>query len=242
MAMQATVKSILSSDTIVLRGKVLAGQIPKERVLHLEGLSAPRLGNRDRADEVRLPFPPPPAPLSYVAQRTHARDQDPPAASSTPRELTQPCVCDFLQPYAFEAREYLRALLVGKTVSFQITYTVTTVSPPLEFGTVTYTTPSGETIDVALSVVKNGWAKLREERNKVNAAAEAVEEEEGSRKNVLKDAEEEAKVMARGVWSTGGAKEKLVNYSMPEDPSAFLAEWKNKAVDGECCPSPSRVR
>lgn len=39
---------------LVLRGKTLVpGQLPLERILHLEGLSnAPRLGNRDRQDEV----------------------------------------------------------------------------------------------------------------------------------------------------------------------------------------------
>lgn len=77
-AMTATVKSVLSSDTVsvigtlkqcmsrsrdvhcarfhavqvVLRGRVVGNAIPKERVLHLEGLSAPRIGNRDRPDEV----------------------------------------------------------------------------------------------------------------------------------------------------------------------------------------------
>lgn len=53
-----TVKSILSSDTIVLRGKPSAtGAIPKERVLHLSGLdAAPRLGNRDRSDDVSTDF------------------------------------------------------------------------------------------------------------------------------------------------------------------------------------------
>lgn len=37
----------------------MPGQLPKERVIHLEGLSAPRIGNRDRPDEVRELIGPP---------------------------------------------------------------------------------------------------------------------------------------------------------------------------------------
>lgn len=55
MAQIATVKSVLSSDTLVLRGKVSStGILPKEKVLHLLGLESPRVGNRERADEVSL--------------------------------------------------------------------------------------------------------------------------------------------------------------------------------------------
>lgn len=119
---------------------MLGSSIPKERILHLEALAAPRVGNRDRSDE----------------------------------------------DWAFEGREYVRAQLVGKTVNFTISHTVNTTNPPLEFGIVTYTKPDGETIDVALETVKAGWARVRENKG--------ADDEEGSRRQILRDAEEEAKV------------------------------------------------
>jgi staphylococcal nuclease domain-containing protein 1 len=137
------------------------------------------------------------------------------------------------QPFAFESREYLRGLLVGKTVQFSITHTVSTVTPPREFGLVTFTTPTGEVIDVGLATVKAGWAKVRDNAGKGGAPAE---QEEGSRRQQLLDAEEEAKVMARGVWSTSGPVDRTVEYSMPGDPAAFLAQYKGLPLDGELFP------
>ncbi|KAM0791327.1 hypothetical protein ACM66B_005797 [Microbotryomycetes sp. NB124-2] len=191
--MSATVKSVLSSDTVVLRGKVVGTALPKERILHLEGLTAPRTGNRDRPDE----------------------------------------------PWAFEAREYLRSLVVGKNVEFSVAYTVNTTTPPLEFGNITLTTPSGEKVDVALAIVKNGWAKVREGKSSGEEEGEAV-----SRKDQLKAAEEEAKNAQRGLWSAAPAPEREVNYNMPEDPAAFLAEHKGRPVDAviEACLNGSTVR
>lgn len=126
------------------------------------------------------------------------------------------------------------ALLVGKTVQFQITRTVTTTTPPLEFGTVTYTLPSGETIDVALATLKQGWAKLRESKgSNSNGAAGEGDEEADARKREMVEAEEEAKIMDRGVWQSKGPVERRTEYSMPDDPAAFLAQYKGKPLDGE---------
>ncbi|SCV72043.1 BQ2448_4737 [Microbotryum intermedium] len=193
-SMSATVKSVLSADTLVLRGKVLSpNSLPRERVVHLDdGLTAPRVGNRDREDE----------------------------------------------PWAFDAREYLRALLVGKTVNFQITRTIATTTAPLEFARVFFTQPDGEQIDVGLAVVKAGWAKLRD------LPKGAADSEEDPRRAEFVQAEEEAKVMARGMWATSGPPEQHVNFSMPEDPSAFLAEYKGRPLDAiiEAVPNGSTVR
>lgn len=133
------------------------------------------------------------------------------------------------QPFAFEAREYIRALIVGKPVKFNVTSSVSSATPPLEFGNVVYTTPAGEEIDVGLAVVKAGWAKLREARN--NSAASAGAEEAGTRRQVLSEAQEEARVMARGLWTTKDATERHVNFMMPDDPAAFLARHKGKPID-----------
>ncbi|KAF7315577.1 Transcriptional factor [Mycena indigotica] len=50
MALKAIVKSVLSGDTLVLRGRAGPGQTPKERILHLD-IVAPRLGTSTREDE-----------------------------------------------------------------------------------------------------------------------------------------------------------------------------------------------
>ncbi|KAK4705914.1 staphylococcal nuclease domain-containing protein 1, partial [Phenoliferia sp. Uapishka_3] len=175
-SLSAFVKSTLSADTLVLRGKTLVpGQLPKERVIHLEGLSAPRIGNRDRADE----------------------------------------------DFAFESREYLRVLLVGKEVKFSISHTVSTTTPPLEFGVVFAQTPNG-VIDVGLEVIRAGWAKLRD--------AGKGDEEESGRRALMKEAEAEAQAAGKGVWGT--SVQRNVEQGMPEDPTAFLQEYKGKPLDG----------
>ncbi|TFK20773.1 transcription factor [Coprinopsis marcescibilis] len=52
MTMKAVVKSVISGDSLVLRGRPPApGQPPKERVLHLSDLQAPRTGTSTREDE-----------------------------------------------------------------------------------------------------------------------------------------------------------------------------------------------
>ncbi|EIN12033.1 transcription factor [Punctularia strigosozonata HHB-11173 SS5] len=52
MAMKAIVKSVISGDTLVLRGSPGPnGQPPKERILHLTDIIAPRMGTSSREDE-----------------------------------------------------------------------------------------------------------------------------------------------------------------------------------------------
>ncbi|QRV79522.1 staphylococcal nuclease domain-containing protein 1 [Ceratobasidium sp. AG-Ba] len=52
MSMKATVKSVLSGDTLVLRGPPgPQGQPPKERILHLAEIVSPRMGTASKEDE-----------------------------------------------------------------------------------------------------------------------------------------------------------------------------------------------
>ncbi|KAG2180234.1 hypothetical protein INT43_004023 [Umbelopsis isabellina] len=48
---KAVVKSVLSGDTVILRGKPKANGPPAERLLALNNVQAPRLGNKDKEDE-----------------------------------------------------------------------------------------------------------------------------------------------------------------------------------------------
>ncbi|GAA5996660.1 uncharacterized protein JCM10292_003121 [Rhodotorula paludigena] len=186
-SLAALVKSVLSGDTLVLRGKVVqADALPREKVLHLADLTAPRIGSRDRDDE----------------------------------------------PWAFESRDFLRSLVVGKEVSFSVSYTLPTTTPPLEFGIVYAANPDGTELDVAAELVRAGWAKVRDSARRDQANGD---DEEGaataSRRAFLRDLEEEARIVGRGLWSSDRPPQRRIDYLMPEDPVAFLAEHKGKPID-----------
>ncbi|KAF5393303.1 hypothetical protein D9757_000664 [Collybiopsis confluens] len=174
MSMKAIVKSttrVISGDSLVLRGRPgPQGQPPKERVLHLADVSAPRLGSSTRDDE----------------------------------------------PWAFESREFLRALAVGKEVSFISTHSLPTNDDvPRDLG-------SAEIggLDLTTEILKNGWAKTKESKREPT--------EEDFRK---RDLENEAKSAGLGMWNPHGPKARAVNYTMPIDSQAFLSEYKGKSLD-----------
>ncbi|KAA1111977.1 Tudor domain containing [Puccinia graminis f. sp. tritici] len=80
-------------------------------------------------------------------------------------------------------------------------------------------------------MVKNGWAKLRENTKPGNADDENDgDSPEQDRRNQLKEAEETAQREGRGVWAEDTPNLKI-NYSMPKDPAAFLSEYKGKTLD-----------
>ena len=63
------------------------------------------------------------------------------------------------QPFAWEAREFLRKKLVGKEVTFQVEYTIPNTGR--EFGTVFV---GGE--NVTLALLRAGLVRVRESRGK----------------------------------------------------------------------------
>ncbi|KIK67322.1 hypothetical protein GYMLUDRAFT_37413 [Collybiopsis luxurians FD-317 M1] len=171
MSMKAIVKSVISGDSLVLRGRPgPQGQPPKERVLHLADVSAPRMGSSNREDE----------------------------------------------PWAFESREFLRVLAVGKEVSFLSTHSL----PPNE--DVPRDLGSAEIggLDLASEILKNGWGKTKELKRDPT--------DEDLRK---RDLESEAKSAGLGIWNPHGPKARMVHYSMPIDSQAFLSEYKGKSLD-----------
>ncbi|KAF9451944.1 hypothetical protein P691DRAFT_756827 [Macrolepiota fuliginosa MF-IS2] len=165
------VKSVISGDSLILRGRPgPQGQPPKERVLHLADLNAPRLGTQTREDE----------------------------------------------PWAYESREFLRTLAVGKEVSFASIHSLPSNDDvPRDIGTAEI-----NGLDLASEILKNGWAKLKESKREPTP-------EDLKRK----DLENEAKAAGKGVWNAHGPQARQVYYTMPEDSQAFLAEWKGKSID-----------
>lgn len=95
------------------------------------------------------------------------------------------------QPWAFDSREFLRQLAVGKEISFTSVHSLPTNDDMLrDLG-------NGEIagVDLSTEVLKNGWAKLKELKRELS--------EEDSRK---KELENEARAAGKGVWNSHGPK------------------------------------
>jgi staphylococcal nuclease domain-containing protein 1 len=92
-------------------------------------------------------------------------------------------------------------------------------------------------IDVAAELVKAGWAKVRESNNnnKPHSPREGGElSQEENRKAFLKDLEQEAKLLGKGLWNLeqeAHQQERRVDYTMPSDPQEFLNLYKGKPLD-----------
>ncbi|TEB38403.1 transcription factor [Coprinellus micaceus] len=172
MAMKAVVKSAISGDSLVLRGRPgPQGQPPKERVLHLADLQAPRPGTSLRDDE----------------------------------------------PWAFESREFLRTLTVGKEIAFATIHSLPSNDDvPRDLGSAEL---AGA--DLSSELLRNGWAKLKEIKREPT--------EEDLKKREL---EAEAKAAGRGIWNPHGQTARAVHHTMPLDSQAFVSEWKGKPIDG----------
>ncbi|KAK2463207.1 hypothetical protein APHAL10511_004862 [Amanita phalloides] len=172
MALKAIVKSVISGDSLVLRTRAAApGQPPKERVLYLADVTAPRLGSSTRDDE----------------------------------------------PWAFESREYLRALAVGKEITFALAHAL----PPNDDIPRDIGPAEIAGIDLSSDLLRNGWVKLKDLKR------DPTEDDLKKR-----EAEAEAKTAGKGLWNPHGPKARVVHHNMPTDSQAFLAEWKGKDLDG----------
>lgn len=91
------------------------------------------------------------------------------------------------EPFAWESREYLRQLCIGKDVTFRVEYTVPSIGR--EFGSVFL----GDK-NVAKLIVEQGWAKVREQGQQKGEASPYLAE--------LLLLEEQAKQGGRGRWTT----------------------------------------
>jgi len=139
------------------------------------------------------------------------------------------------QDWAFEAREFLRSLAVGKEITFTSSHALASNDDvPRDLG-------NGEIggLDIATELLRNGWAKLKELKREPT--------EDDLRR---KDIEAEAKAAGRGVWNPHGPKVRLpaarvhsllipgahqsheVIHNMPLDSHAYITEWRGKTLDG----------
>ncbi|MQL77969.1 hypothetical protein Taro_010395 [Colocasia esculenta] len=117
--------------------------------------------------------------------------------------------------FAWDSREFLRKLCIGKEVTFRVDYTVPSIGR--EFGSVFL----GDK-NAALLVVAAGWAKVREQGKQKGEASPFLEE--------LKRLEEQAKEQSLGIWSqanTGGPVPELKEASKRKLPPSAIGDASN---------------
>ena len=122
------------------------------------------------------------------------------------------------QPFAFQSREFLRELLVGKIVQFETLYAIPTTKR--EYGRVRI--PNGP--ELPDQAVSEGWVKIREDAGRKEESEEATTYLEK-----LKSLEAQARTSSKGVWAgKGGDIESTHEVS---DPNALVSEYKDKKID-----------
>jgi staphylococcal nuclease domain-containing protein 1 len=123
------------------------------------------------------------------------------------------------EPFAFESRDYLRRLLVGKVVRFQVLYKIPT-GANREYGLIV--TPNKEILPQ--QAVAAGWVKLRDDAGRKEDSDEAANLLER-----LQVDEARARADSKGLWAeTGG---RINSSSELSDPQQFVEQNKGKDID-----------
>ncbi|GAB7347341.1 hypothetical protein MBLNU459_g4281t1 [Dothideomycetes sp. NU459] len=123
------------------------------------------------------------------------------------------------ESFAFESRDFLRKLCVGKVIQFSVMYNIPTPSPR-DYGTVALQNGQ-QLIDL---VVREGWAKLRDDAGKKEDSPQGTELLER-----LQALESHAKADEKGLWARDH--QRIENEHELADPKAFAESWKSKPVD-----------
>ncbi|KAH8423541.1 putative transcription factor (Snd1/p100) [Aspergillus melleus] len=126
------------------------------------------------------------------------------------------------EPYGFQSREFLRELLVGKVIQFQVLYTIPT-GAKRDYGTIKL--PSFE-VSLPDICVQEGWVRVREEAGK--RADES--EETATLLERLRALEDHAKSEDKGVWAGAGNGVIETSYELP-DGKSLVEEWKDKHLE-----------
>lgn len=122
------------------------------------------------------------------------------------------------EPFAFQSREYLRNIAVGKPVQCTVLYTIPTSGR--EFGSAKLK----DGTELPDELVKAGWLKVREDAGRKDDSEDVVD-----RLEKLRSLEASAKADNKGLWvGVGGIIEVQNDLGGPD----FMKEWKGKTVDG----------
>ncbi|KNC97787.1 uncharacterized protein SPPG_06784 [Spizellomyces punctatus DAOM BR117] len=124
------------------------------------------------------------------------------------------------ESFAFESREYLRSLLVGKEVAYKVEYTTTTNQR--DFGVVLVQHPIDGETNINRIIAREGWAKVKSPEGKRTA----TEEQE-----LLASLEAEAQAAKKGIWQDQNTSKGIVRYDVRDDARAFLDKYKGKPID-----------
>ncbi|KAI0440302.1 putative transcription factor [Xylaria telfairii] len=120
------------------------------------------------------------------------------------------------EPFAFQSRDYLRGLTVGKPIQCIVLYTV----------------PSGREYGYAQlqdgtqlpdELVKAGWLKVREDAGRKEESEEVL-----GRLETLRNLESQAKSEDKGLWAAANGVIEVQN----DIGSVDFNQWKGKSVDG----------
>ncbi|KAI1363341.1 putative transcription factor [Xylaria arbuscula] len=121
------------------------------------------------------------------------------------------------EPFAFQSRDYLRTLTVGKPIQCTILYAVP--SSGREYG---YAQLKDGT-QLPDELVKAGWLKVREDAGRKEESEETLE-----RLDSLRNLESQAKSDSKGIWAGSGGVIDVQN----DIGSLDFSQWKGKTVDG----------
>ncbi|RYP66805.1 hypothetical protein DL771_007603 [Monosporascus sp. 5C6A] len=120
------------------------------------------------------------------------------------------------EPFAFQSREFLRRLVVGKAVRCTVLYTV----------------PSGREYGVAElrdgpqlpdECLKAGWLKVREDAGRKEESEDVLQ-----RLETLRSLETQARSEGKGLWEGVGG---IIEVQNNLDGQEFIDEWKGKSID-----------
>ncbi|KAL1970954.1 hypothetical protein VTN77DRAFT_2788 [Rasamsonia byssochlamydoides] len=126
------------------------------------------------------------------------------------------------EPHAFASREFLRELLVGKVIQFQVLYTIPT-GVKREYGIVKL---PGTNATLPELCVQEGWARVREEAGKRGDESD----EALALLDNLRALEAQAKSDGKGIWA-GAEKGRIETEYEVADPKALVDEFKARQVD-----------
>ena len=125
------------------------------------------------------------------------------------------------EQFAFESRDYLRRLLVGKVVRFQVLYKIPT-GANREYGIVAL--PDRTVLPE--QAVAEGWLKLRDD-----AGRKGDSEEDAQILEKLQVLEARARADSKGLWAETGGRINSMNEL--SNPQQFVEENKGQELTGE---------
>ncbi|KAI1436391.1 putative transcription factor [Xylaria sp. CBS 124048] len=121
------------------------------------------------------------------------------------------------EPFAFQSRDYLRTLTVGKPIQCTVLYTIP--SSGREYGHAQLQ----DGTQLPDELVKAGWLKVREDAGRKEDSGETLE-----RLEALRNLESQAKNEGKGLWAGAGG---VINVHY-DIGSIDFDQWKGKTVDG----------